>query len=443
MAIANIPLTLFVDGDIGSDSNSGSTASGSPIVSGTAGATDTTSTVALDSSTDLSGVSVGDTIRLVGELSGFNNLEVYEILTINDGADTITVNPTPSSTASDITWHIGGAFKTLVHTVLFHINGNGQNITVNIKASVTYTEMPYFNGAQGIATAPMKWIGYTTTPGDNGIVTIDAESSRAYAIRTNGSNIFAQVTNIHGLNATTSAMGGNGQQVTWRNCKGSASPKGFFSASGTYFIGCYALNNTAIGFTGGGECRTYSCVAEGNGSHGINCDTGVVYGCLAVSNADDGINFDNSNDYQVVIGCTIDGDNDDSTTGIKLTDPNQSEIVNCIVYDCAVGIEAGSAGAESGRRANYNNLLNGNATDYVNWEEGERFQSGAPLFVNEGTDYGLQLGSPAEGNGATPAIYGATGRTNANGGIDIGAFAAPVGAAATGGGSGLAHSGEL
>lgn len=77
--------------------------------SGTAGAmTAGSSTLALDAATDLSSIVAGDLIYMDTTVSGGfgRNAKFFRVLTVNDGADTVTVSPTPSKTASSLAWVI-------------------------------------------------------------------------------------------------------------------------------------------------------------------------------------------------------------------------------------------------------------------------------------------------------------------------------------------------
>lgn len=432
MATPSQALTWFVDGDIGSDANSGSSAAAGPSVTGIAGATDTTSTVALDSGEDLSGVVSGDMIRLVGETSGFNGGELYEILTINDGADTITVNPTPSSTTSDITYHIGGALKTLIAAQTVGQNSNSADVTVFVKNSVTYTETPFFNGAQGTVTKPLRWKGYGTTVEDTGIVTVDAESSRQYAIRTDSTTQLV-IENFHGKNATIRALGNGSTSCTFRNCRASNSLAGLRIGNASVAVGCYCSGNTANGFdTASGDIGYFNCIAEANGEDGFTFGNGVVYQCLSISNAATGIEASvGSSNPLSILSCTVDGDAKDSTFGIDINGtPAVMTVGNNLVYDCATGMRTGnSTGTDNRRRPSFGNLVNSNTADYDQWSTNDGEQTGAPVFVNEGTDYGLQEGSPGADDAIGPdwSEYGGGSGwiTSVNAGKAIGAMPAP------------------
>jgi len=169
-------------------------------------------------------------------------------------------------------------------------------------------------------------------------------------------------------------------------------------------------------------------VAEGNGQDGFTVGNGVVYNCLAISNVDVGIEQTSSGSPIHILGCTVDGDSKDTTVGIELVSiPNFSTIANCLVYDCVTGIKSSNVtGTDGGRRFSFGNLVNANTADYDQWSTDDGEVTGAPVFVDEGTDYGLASGSPGATDGFGPdraELGGGTGWiTSANDGKAIGAM---------------------
>lgn len=424
MTVASQLLDMYVDGDAGADTNSGSS-EGSASVSGTAGATTTSdATIDLSSDTpDLSGVVAGDTIRMIGATDGFNSLEVFEILSVNDGADTLEVNPTPANNTSGVTWHIGGAWKTLAEATLFTKSSSGVDVTINIKGSADYTEKVDWQSANGSTSQPCHWTGYATTPGDGGLFIIDAESSRNLCIGGSGA-VATVLANCHSKNSTAINIGGsNAQVLALRNCRSSsAGTVGIRLSTNSNLVGCLSENSGTIGIQDNTTAQCYACTVIGSATDGILLGGGHAVNNLLVSNAGSGIKMTNSSKDQFVIHNTIDGDNDDTTIGIELSSPGIVTMVNNLVYDCATGIQTGESDHE-GRKINLGNLLNGNTVDYVSWSASLNEQTGAPLFINEGTDWGLLSGSPAIGNGVSAGFFGWT--TNAAGNITIGAMSGP------------------
>lgn len=424
MTVATQPIALFVDGAIGNDANSGSSAGASPVASGTGAVTDGTAVVDLSAdSPDLSGVSSGDVIRIVGRGDGFTSDEEFEITAVDDGLDTVNVNPSPGA-AGGQTWKIGGAFATIDAARFLFRAGNGQDITINVKSSATYNEMVDCSNAHGAVNKPMVFRGYDSAIGDDGVVTVDAQSARNYAFKTNGTP-YVVIENFWGKNANISAMGGNGTSVTFRRCRGSNSVDGFNGSSDHVWEGCYADNNTARGWDSTGvDNYVYGCIAWGNGTDGIAQGNGVMVDCLAVSNGTKGLMMTNAGAQQVFRNCTVDGDNKDTTVGIDCGAATIVDISNCIVYDCGTGIaKAGAVGDRDGRRVNSGNLINNCTTPLSGWPEGVAPQTGAPVFVNEDTDYGLQTSSPAAQAAVDAGYWGWV--TNANGGGRIGAMVGP------------------
>lgn len=152
-------MTIFyVDPASGNDTNGGSSV-GSAIASGTAGSTNGTATVDLSGDTpDLSGVSVGDTIRLSAETGGqgAGTSDIFEITAVDDTLDTVTVTPTPG-TNSGQTWAIGGAWASLQKAADEAIAGD------EVRLMNTATEQPTakidFDTNVGERSNPIRFVG--------------------------------------------------------------------------------------------------------------------------------------------------------------------------------------------------------------------------------------------------------------------------------------------
>ena len=76
-------------------------------VSGSNASINGTSTVQFPGSTDLSTVVAGDALILKTRTDGLGQSHMFQILTVTDGSDQVTVSPTPG-TASGLAWNIGG-----------------------------------------------------------------------------------------------------------------------------------------------------------------------------------------------------------------------------------------------------------------------------------------------------------------------------------------------
>ena len=218
-------VTFYVSHAAGSDSNSGSS-SGSAKVSGTGAAT-TASDAWVDLSADtpdLSAVNANtDTIYLSGRSDGRNSGPIFLITSVDDANDKVQVSPTPSSTASGISWSIGGAVQTLAALSY----GLAAGDKAYVKADENYIEQDGASGAvlelksAGTSSAPIVIEGYKTTPGDSESnwgdatyrATIDADSQTlANAITVDGAVSTSLYTVLKHLRCTGGS--GNGINLT-------------------------------------------------------------------------------------------------------------------------------------------------------------------------------------------------------------------------------------
>lgn len=400
-----------------SDNNSG-TSEGSSDVSGTNGSTDGTTTVDLSGDTpDLSGVVAGDAIRINGETGGINSTDIFEIASVNDGADTLVVIQTPG-TASSLTWAIGGAWATIDRSMKVNSAGN----KIHVKATADYTELVTIIQA-GTATAPIVYEGYTTTKGDSGKSTIDGGSTRANCIVGSGGNsdIFYVLKNLILENATADGLDvTSNDQVTCKNCEfNSNGSEGGRGRNGIVFERCSATGNTGSSFRALTGTIAIGCESKTSGTNGFSFTSGITAHCMSFSDAGTSFSFTGNNTAAAyVVDCTIDGDGKDTTTGINFSSATifQTLAVNNIIYDCATGL---SSGRDLGELASaLNNLVNSNTTNYVNSQTFSGEVTGAPLFTSEGSDWSLQSGSPAKAAGIDAGIPSGDGASY----MDIGAI---------------------
>jgi hypothetical protein len=417
---------LYVDGSAGSDTNSGSS-EGSADFSGTVGITTGHNTyIELNEEVDLSGVSLGETIRVVGETGGIQGGEVFEITGVNDGTNVISINPeTFDNLAGGLTWAIGGAFKTLQEAAdNIQVSGSTNHPT-HIKNSVTYTETMSLPNPFGGVNSYFLIQGYSNTPGDGGLVTIDGENTRANGLlTTTGVTVGLVVRNIRCTNHTGLGAGNtNSHYMIWRRCQFDNNGSGLKGGTGCRVIGCYAHDNTGIGINVTTNAEVAACVANDNGTDGIYISQGQSYKCVARGNASIGIHHAGGSGVQGAKACTVDGDGKTTTTGIALDgDEITTSAVDCIVYDCTTGISS-SAGFVN-RGMGWNNLLFNNTTDYSNATTHSGEVTTDPAFVDEANDdY-----TPGDSGGAVGAGLDVTGQswdaTYASGGSTIGALEA-------------------
>ncbi len=408
---------FYVDASAGADTNGG-TSAGSAIVSGASADTDGTTTVSLsDDTPDLSGVSVGDCIRLAAEGGGRRSGDIFEITAVDDGADTVTVTPTPGSNLNQA-WAIGGAWATIqkaANTVLA-----ADTDYVWVKGGTSYTETVNISLAMG-NTSPATFEGYTTATGDGGQFTINGAATRANgmtdSITAAAYYIFKNMRiTDHTSHGTSLSM----DACVWKNCKfDNNGGAGMLGDDYHRFENCEFSDNTTDGCDVDVAAAFIGCRAYRNGLDGLEARTGIMFGCVSYSNAGNGLIFSGAGlSFHVFINCTVDGHAKDTGVGIHCGSSfaGLNITINNIVYDCVGGINT-TAGMQE-QLISRNNLVNSNTADYIG---GGATYSGEvtadPQFTEEAAqDYTLASGSPAKGAGYDESTL--EGDTS---GMDIGA----------------------
>jgi len=390
---------LYVDGSAGADTNGGSS-EGAAIVSGASADTDGTTTVSLaDDTPDLSGVSVGDSIFLAAETSGGqgNDSEVFEITAVDDGADTVTVTPTPGTNANQ-SWAIGGAFATIDHAM--NVVAAGDH--VNVKASATYAELATIVTA-GTATAPIVFTGYTASVGDGGQASIGGATG-AHGITSS----VASGQHYAFYNIRITDCSSDGWQLNTRNhlafinCRADQCTNGFIAEDFCKFLACEADNNSAKGISWDTDCCMYGCVSHTNGDSPFDFNKGVIVNCLAYGLGAGDYGFEASNStFYWIIGNTVDGEGAATTRGFSIGSggtPQMQMFIGNIAYDCATGAHHNRDFKED--LVSAYNLVNSNTANYSGMETFVGEQTGAPAFTDEaGNDYRPGSGSAAKANG--------------------------------------------
>ncbi|MHC4510564.1 MAG: right-handed parallel beta-helix repeat-containing protein, partial [Planctomycetota bacterium] len=358
---------------------------------------------------------------------------IFEITGVNDGADTVDVTPSPGS-ASGQAWSIGGAWATIDKAM----NTVAAGDKVWVKADGNYNEQAIIDTA-GTVSAPIEFEGYTSTTGDGGQATIDAQSTRQYCVYS--SSTVARYHIFKNFIFQKAALENVGFQIVgtiFKNCRFyNSTGDGCASGSTTVFENCLFDSNGGVGADcTSGTAVFIGCRFENNTAEGIEHSGGPwIFDCTFVGNGGDAIECLGGNgQWMTVLNCTIDGDGKTTNTGIDCNSSfwKRLAIINCIVYDCVEGIDCASQGEYFVSR---NNLLSNNTFNYP----GSRFQTfegevlTAPQFADEaGGDYSLGASSPALDAGFDGYLQnGSTQRA------DIGAIesTAPIGAGVGGGSS--------
>ena len=393
---------LYVTSAGGDDDNSGSSL-GATKADGAAAVTDGSATVDLSGDTpDLTEVVVGDTIRIDGRVDGKNGSDIFEITAVDDNLDTVTVTPSPAAAAAQV-WVIGGEFATLQRATNTMQDGD------LLYAKGTFNETVDGSGGvhdNGAVDNPITVEGYTTTPGDGGMVTLDSNNTKANGWVTPSSGWhFKNIRITRYTNQGFRNIAGAGP-FRYTKCRtDNCTANGFVTGHLAILVDCYSHNNGGDGFATGESAQFLRCISADNTGHGFNLGGGgTLYRCLSLSNAANGIHQtdDLTHARVVVIGCVIDGDGDDTTVGISLfddTNPGNACIIDSVIYDCATGI---SQVADHGVfKLSFNNLVNANTTAYSNFETEAGEVTSAPAFVAEESDYTPAAGSPLIGAGVS------------------------------------------
>ncbi len=298
----------------------------------------------------------------------------------------------------------GNAWKTIDKAM----NTVAAGDKVWVKASADYTETATIDTV-GASGSPIVFEGYTSSTGDGGQAVIDGASTRANGIADSFgglTDLYYAFKNFHLKSHTSDAfnLGARGRRIT--------------------FVNCRAENNSGRGFYVNQVACFYKCLADSNTGNSFHCDANTILACCAVHTASGanciqgslaltlynvliynsgtatrGVEQVGGSYQSATFNCTIDGEN--AMNGIRLAIGHLSSVVgNCIIYDCATGIEQRTD--DSGDlNVCFGTLVNSNTTNYTNYSC-EKFGevTGAPAFTDEaGDDYTLASGSPAKAAG--------------------------------------------
>lgn len=271
---------------------------------------------------------------------------------------------------------------------------------VAVKASATYAELATIDTA-GTSSGTIIFEGYTTTPGDGGVFTIDGSGSSNFGIATSmTSNLYYTFRNMR----VTGSIGDgvsitDADTVSFFNCEfDNNDGEGLIMDNFGALLQCSIHNNGSTGVRIDNQGTLHSCVLFTNttdqilsqGTDAINC---LFYGMII--SGDDHIHNTGVN-MTTVAGCTFDGENSTSVDGIHVTAVVKvgGMFVNNIIYDLDVGIES-SSNMNALPLIGYN-LINSNTANYNNCVSLGFDVTGAPAFTDEGNDdYSLGSSSPA------------------------------------------------
>ena len=155
----------------------------------------------------------------------------------------------------------GNAFATITHAAGVVVAGD----VVNVKASGSYYEAVTVTTTAGTDVLPITFQGYTTTPGDGGLVTVDAQNTRANCLVVN--KTFNLFNNFTFTGATTRTVD-------------------FTAAITARFVNCQFLKGSGTGLVGSGSSTFSShtetligCLFSGFTTNALTAFAGYCYGC--------------------------------------------------------------------------------------------------------------------------------------------------------------------
>ena len=257
----------------------------------------------------------------------------------------------------------------------------------------------YTNTLGTVANGGISWIGYTTTPGDNGMVTMNAGlNGLTYCVYSNVNcqhfyNFIFTGASSGGLNL------GSRDNCNVINCEANGnSGDGFNGDNFIYFENCYSHNNGGDGFDIDITGMVIRSMSIGNTGWGINPLGGAsVIECVVVGNTAGGISTLATYDPLLLLHCTLDGDG--STTGVYITGAANWGIhaSSNIIYNHATGLDVS---VDIGRSfTQYNMNFYSNTLDRFRAGNDETDLALDPIFVDaaarnyEPTNQSLRLDS--------------------------------------------------
>ena len=257
----------------------------------------------------------------------------------------------------------------------------------------------YNNTAGTVANGGISWIGYTTTPGDSGMVTMDAGlNGLAYCV-------LANVNNQHFRNFIFTGASSSGIHIGSRdgwnivNCEAHGnSGDGFNGDNYLYLENVYSHNNGGDGIDIDVTCWVIRSMSIGNTGWGINLGANSsVFECVVVGNTAGGILASQIENPSLLLHCTLDGDG--STTGVYITGlvANAIHASSNIIYNHATGLDVS---VDIGRSfTQYNMNFYSNTLDRFRAGNDETDLALDPIFVDaaarnyEPTNQSLRLDS--------------------------------------------------
>jgi hypothetical protein len=276
-----------------------------------------------------------------------------------------------------------------------------------VKASGNYNETATMDTI-GTFTNNIVFEGYTTTPGDNGKVTIDGQSTRTSTISSLLAGAYYIFKNFIFTGATSHSVSmTNTDNVLFFNCEFTSNGgRGVVGDNTLTFVCCEFTNNTGEGIYVDSSAVAVGCIFSGNASSQVR-----MLGCIAFyknvvyNTASSGLGAD-LNSANFVGMNTLDGEGG-TNIGIKneTAPSSQSILVDNIIYDWGTGVDAPATPTWALSFWGFNLLNSNSIADYDSTGEmyGIQDVTSAPGFNNEaGDDYRLGQNSSALNAGLKP-----------------------------------------
>lgn len=301
--------------------------------------------------------------------------------------DITTGNDDDNGSTEDLAWQTLAKVADMV----------GADDTVHIKSSAEYIVEDANSKAMELATSgtisnPITLEGYTDSPGDGGMVTING-TANGLANGIHGTVTYYIIKNITVKNMSDTGFELGASNILI-NCIADNCTDIGIQITASAVIKCETKNGGNNGIYAVGDSVVVASKSHGNTGKGIWCKT-IVF-CTSYDNDDTEI-YNNSG-ITLFLNNTADG-KEKAVHGFHC--PGYLTIaLNNIAYDCDYGIEAG---AGQDMVFSDHNLFFNNTNDHYNIDSdmigNNNITGNDPSFVSEGSDYSLTSGSPALGTG--------------------------------------------
>lgn len=297
--------------------------------------------------------------------------------------------------------------------------------TVWVKASVTYTDQATFLPV-GANNAWIRYEGYTTTPGDGGIVTFDGQSTDAYCWNISGTTgSYAEFVNFKwtGYTGTALAFSTSSDFIAFVNCEWTNNGGAFQFDNNVGCIDCSMNNHSNVSWWDiDNSGRYYGCSFYNNASK-MNSASPTFINCIWYNNTKSATSGEFNQAMNVMVNCTLDGEGDATVALANQT--TNSIIANCVFHDYQPGVGMpyvidfsgipttwvqGNymlSNCFSNCGGDYNYELENLTTQYANSRclgYGDVITSDVSFTDEAGNDYTLAADSPALDAGLTPNL---------------------------------------